>query len=244
MKYVILEDERLAADRLVKLVNEREPDFEHLITLDSVESAIKLLPSLSFDFLFMDIQLADGLSFEILDQVTIESPIIFTTAYDEYALRAFQANGIDYLLKPVVPDELNRALKKLSVRPAQDGEIHQLLKTLKPQGKEQFVVKVGDRLKTVKTCHTALIYSYNKGTFVFTEGRSYPVDYTMDKVEELLDPQVFFRISRKFILHIDHAQDMLSFSNSRLIIKVKGFDLEQVVVARERVAAFKKWLDR
>ncbi|RED92041.1 LytR/AlgR family response regulator transcription factor [Marinoscillum furvescens] len=244
MKYVILEDERLAADRLIKLVKEKAPELEHLITLDSVESAIKVLPSLTFDFLFLDIQLADGLSFEILDQVTITAPIIFTTAYDEYALRAFQANSIDYLLKPIVPDELERALNKLSVRPAQEEDIHQLLKTLKPQGKEQFVVKVGDRLKTVKTKDTALIYSYNKGTFVFAEGRSYPVDYTMDKVEELLDPQVFFRISRKFIIHVDHASDMLSFTNSRIIIKVPGFDLEQVVVARERVGFFKKWLDR
>lgn len=246
MKYIILEDERLAANRLKELVKEIRPDYKWILTLDSVESAVNSLPAMAVDLIFMDIQLADGLSFDIFDQVRIDTPIIFTTAYDEYAIKAFKANSIDYLLKPIDPDELQVAIEKYERQNGQsNSHVDQLIRSLQPTGKERFVVKVGEHLRTVETSGLQLIYSQDKGTYLFTkDGRKYLVDYTMDKVEDLLDKTQFFRVSRKFIVNLNYIKDIIAFTNSRLEIKVDHFDEEQVIVARERVNDFKEWLDR
>ncbi|MEQ8582576.1 MAG: LytTR family DNA-binding domain-containing protein [Marinoscillum sp.] len=246
MKYIILEDEKLASERLKKLVLAARPDFQWVLTLDSVESAVISLPALSVDLVFMDIQLADGNSFDIFDQIKLDVPIIFTTAYDEYALKAFKANSVDYLLKPIDPEELEKAIVKFE-KHAHKGndQVDGLLKALQPKGKERFVVKVGEHLKTVETRDIQLIYSHDKATYLFTkEGRKFLVDYTLDKVESLLGADQFFRISRKFIVNLSCIKDIIAFTNSRLEIVISGFEEEQVIVARERVAEFKAWLDR
>ncbi|WP_421894725.1 LytR/AlgR family response regulator transcription factor [Marinoscillum sp.] len=246
MKYIILEDEKLASERLKKLVLAARPDFQWVLTLDSVESAVISLPALTVDLVFMDIQLADGNSFDIFDQIKLDVPIIFTTAYDEYALKAFKANSVDYLLKPIDPEELEKAIVKFE-KHAHKGndQVDGLLKALQPKGKERFVVKVGEHLKTVETRDIQLIYSHDKATYLFTkEGRKFLVDYTLDKVESLLGADQFFRISRKFIVNLSCIKDIIAFTNSRLEIVISGFEEEQVIVARERVTEFKAWLDR
>lgn len=251
MRYIIIEDEQLAAKRLRSLIESCRSDYEFVAKFDSVEAASISLPALSFDLLFMDIQLADGLSFDIFDQINIDKPIIFTTAYDEFALKAFKTNSVDYLLKPIAESELDSAIKKFEKnfnKPKQTSsgtEIEQLMKSLQPSGKERFVVKVGEHLKTVETQQVQLIYSQDKGTYLFTDsGKRFLVDYTLDKVEELISAQQFFRISRKFIVNINFIKDIIAFTNSRLEIVVDQFDEDQIIVARERVGDFKSWLDR
>lgn len=241
-----MEDEKIASNRLKELIAGIRPDYQCVLTLDSVESAVISLPALQVDLAFMDIQLADGNSFDIFDQISLEVPIIFTTAYDEYALKAFKANSVDYLLKPIDPEELSKALDKFEKHSLKGKEeLSQLVKTMQPRGKERFVVKIGERLKTVETSDVQLIYSQDKGTYLFTkEGRKFLVDYTLDKVEELVDSEQFFRISRKYLVNLTYVKDLIAFTNSRLEIRIGGFEEEQVIVARERVGDFKAWLDR
>jgi DNA-binding LytR/AlgR family response regulator len=247
MKYIIIEDEKIAADRLRNLISELRPDYRHLLRIDSVESASISLKALQPDVIFMDIQLADGLSFDIFDQVQIETPIIFTTAYDQYAIQAFKTNSIDYLLKPIDKKELESAIEKFEKHIHSDPQeqVIQITQSLKPEGKERFVVRVGEHLKSIKTEDIKLFYSQDKTTYLFTtENRRFPLDYTIEKLEMLVSSQNFNKISRKFIINIEHIKDIIAFTNSRLEIKVDGFDDEQIIVAREKVNEFKAWLDR
>lgn len=255
MKYVIIEDEQLAAKRVRDLVAKIRPDYEFVTKFDSVEGATISLPVLQYDLLLMDIQLADGNSFDIFDQITLRTPVIFTTAYDEYAIKAFKTNSVDYLLKPIDETELRSAIEKfeetrvnvnrdeLALKP--DDQVLDLIKTLQPKGKERFIVKVGEHLRRVEVTDVQLIYSQDKGTYLFTsEGKRFLIDYTVEKVEELLDKRQFFRISRKYIVNLTFIKDIIAFTNSRLEIVIEHFDDEQVIVARERVSEFKNWLDR
>lgn len=251
MRYIIVEDEQLAAKRLRSLIEEVRPDYQFVAKFDSVESASISIPALAYDILFMDIQLADGLSFDIFDQIHIEKPIIFTTAYDEFALKAFKTNSVDYLLKPIGAVDLASAIKKFETnfnKPDKSSPIHDLnglMKSLQPSGKERFVVKVGEHLKTVETVNVQLIYSQDKGTYLFTkEGKRFLIDYTLDTVDELLNSDQFFRISRKFIVNLNFIKDIIAFTNSRLEIVIDHFEEDQIIVARERVGEFKSWLDR
>lgn len=251
MRFIIIEDEQLAAKRLRSLIETLRPGYEFVAKFDSVESASISLPALSYDVLFMDIQLADGISFDIFDQIKIDKPIIFTTAYDEFALKAFKTNSVDYLLKPIAEEELDTAMSKLELNfsvksndpPVTD--INQLIKSMQPSGKERFIVKVGDHLKTVETTDIQLVYSQDKGTYLFTNnGKRFLVDYTLDKVEELMSDSKFYRISRKYMINLNYIKDIIAFTNSRLEIVVDHFDEDQIIVARERVGEFKAWLDR
>ena len=251
MKYIIIEDEQIAAKRLRGLIESFRPDYEFVAKFDSIESATISLPVLKCDILFMDIQLADGNSFDIFDQISLNSPIIFTTAYDEFALKAFKHNSIDYLLKPIDEKELQNAILKFESsfgaqqQQSGGGQIDDLIKSLNPSGKERFVVKVGDHLKTVETKNIQLVYSQDKGTYLFTnEGKRFLVDYSLERIEDLLSPANFFRISRKFIVNVDAIKDMIAFTNSRLELVIDHYDDEQIIVARERVNDFKNWLDR
>ncbi|MEQ9306784.1 MAG: LytTR family DNA-binding domain-containing protein [Marinoscillum sp.] len=246
MRYIILEDERIASNRLKDLIKALRPEYQCTLTLDSVESALISLPALKVDLVFMDIQLADGNSFDIFDQMKFDVPIIFTTAYDEYALKAFKANSVDYLLKPIDPESLQGAIEKFERHSVKDDqEVGKIVRALRPEGKERFVVKVGDHLKTVETKDIQMVFSQDKGTYLLTkEGRRFLIDYTMDKVEELLSTEQFFRVSRKFLVNVNSIKDIIAFTNSRLEIVINHYDEEQVIVARERVADFKSWLDR
>lgn len=252
MKYIIIEDEQLAAKRLRELMATIRPNYEFVTKFDSVEGATISLPVLQYDLILMDIQLADGNSFDIFDQITLKTPVIFTTAYDEYAIKAFKTNSVDYLLKPIDEKDLTKAIEKfeenqIAARPAKEPSLDMtdLIKTLNPGGKERFVVKIGEHLKTVETANVQLVYSQDKGTYLFTkEGKRFLVDYTLDKVEQLLSTDKFFRISRKHLVHISSIKDIIAFTNSRLEIVIDHFEDEQIIVARERVGDFKGWLDR
>ena len=251
MRFIIIEDEQLAAKRLRSLIETLRPTYEFVSKFDSVESASISLPALAYDVLFMDIQLADGISFDIFDQIKVEKPIIFTTAYDEFALKAFKTNSVDYLLKPIAEEELQTAIEKLEQNfkkqePSTPSvDLGELVKSMQPSGKERFVVKVGDHLKTVETSDIQLVYSQDKGTYLFTtSGKRFLIDYTLDKAEDLLNKNQFFRISRKYMINLNYIKDIIAFTNSRLEIVVEHYDEDQVIVARERVGEFKSWLDR
>ncbi len=256
MRYIIIEDEQIAANRLKKLVQGLRPNYEYVTTLDSVEGATISLAALKFDILFMDIQLADGLSFEIFDQISMKKPVIFTTAYDQYAIKAFKTNGIDYLLKPIDEDELEGAISKFesqfvatqSSSAPNDfaGEIKKALESIQQKDgyKERFVVKIGDHLKAIPIGEIDLFYSEEKATFILsTDGRNYIIDFPLDRLVELVDPKRYFRISRKYIVCMESIEDILAFSNSRLKLKIRNYSDENVIVARERVQEFKQWLD-
>ena len=252
MKVLIVEDESMAAKRLTNLLLKLEPDIEILDQLDSVKTAVKWLSNNQADLLFFDIQLADGLSFEILNQVNIQTPIIFTTAFDEYAIKAFKVNSIDYLLKPIDPVELKHALEKFHQNFKQPetqqpnmAMLEQAMKMLTKQYKERFVVKIGEHIHTIPVSDTAYFFSQDKATFLVTEEKKrYIIDYTLEEVEGLIDPQDFFRINRKYLVSMRAVKDIVSYTNSRLRIILHQSDEMDAIVSRERVQDFKKWLDR
>src|SRR5680860_485296 len=204
------------------------------------------------DLIFLDIQLSDGLSFEIFDAVEVHSAIIFTTAFDEYALQAFKLNSIDYLLKPIDDDELEVAVKKYRTRTpalqkmALDFEdIKKLLiDPLEREYKKRFTARVGQHLKIINADEVECFYSENKGTYAATsDGRNYLLDTTLENLERELESRTFFRVSRKFYVSIDHIKDIISYTNSRLQIKLKHFSEQEIIVSRERVRDFKLWLE-
>jgi DNA-binding LytR/AlgR family response regulator len=253
MKILIIEDELQAVERLESLVRQLSPDSVIVAKLDSIKRSVEWLKGNSpADLIFMDIQLADGLSFEIFDKVEIKSPIIFTTAYNEYALKAFKVNSIDYILKPVDKTELSAAFKKYDVlvgkEMPQDKMIESIgyaMQMLTKKYKERFVIKVGEHLKSIDVRDILFFYSLEKATFAqTTEGRKHILDFTLDQLEGLIDPGRFFRINRKYFVAVDSIQDMISFTNSRLKLILKTNDDPEVIVARERVQQFKEWLDK
>jgi DNA-binding LytR/AlgR family response regulator len=250
---LIIEDEPEAADRLRKLVNELLPDATVAGSLDSVARSVAWLKANAApDLIFMDIQLADALSFEIFSKVDVTSPVIFTTAYNEYALRAFKVNSIDYILKPLDRDEVSGALDKLERlrgHPTSQQKmlesITMAMQTLTKKYKERFVLKVGEHLKSVEVDEILFFFSLEKATFAQTsDGRKHILDFTMDQIEDVLDPKKFFRINRAYIIGIESIHDMITHVNSRLRLVLKTSDDNDIIVARERVQEFKEWLDR
>ena len=253
MRVLIIEDEPQAAQRLASLLEALRPGVRILAQLDTVKRSVEWISANApADLIFMDIQLADGLSFEIFEKTDVRSPIIFTTAYNEYALKAFKVNSIDYILKPVDKDELAAAFHKFEqlVRtPAEAGKmmesISYAMQMLTRKYKERFVIRVGEHLRSVEVSEILFFFSLEKTTFAQArDGRKHILDFTLDQLEELLDPNRFFRINRKYIVSVDAIHDMISHVNSRLKLVLKTSDDDDVIVARERVQEFKTWLDR
>jgi DNA-binding LytR/AlgR family response regulator len=253
MDIVIIEDEILAAKRLQDIVKKYDPLTRVLAKLDSVKSSIKWFQENAHpNLIFMDIQLGDGMSFEIFEQVLPEAPVIFTTAFDEYAIRAFKVNSIDYLLKPVDFEELSFALNKYksqvkdkTVKGLMNHDISEtVLSMVKKEYKQRFASKVGEHIKTFTINNVACFYSFDKSTFaLLINGRNYMLDYSLEQLEHLLDPQQFFRVSRKFIIKHDQIKEIVSYSNSRLKIHLNIPPWEDdIIVSREKVAKFKAWL--
>ncbi|MEM9649549.1 MAG: LytTR family DNA-binding domain-containing protein [Bacteroidota bacterium] len=250
MNVIIIEDEKPAARRLSRLLSDLDVEVSTL--LHSVEESIEWFQSNPHpDLIFLDIQLSDGLSFEIFDTVEVKSAIIFTTAYDEYALQAFKLNSIDYLLKPIDDEDLEKAVKKYrNFKPENQkisvdfDDIKKLLvNPLEREYKKRFTVKVGQHLKIINADEVECFYSENKGTYAATvEGRSYLLDTTLEHLEDGLSPKKFFRVSRKFYVNINHINDIISYTNSRLQIKLNRFNEQEIIVSRERVKDFKLWL--
>jgi DNA-binding LytR/AlgR family response regulator len=252
MDILIVEDEPHAAQRLQTLACELIPGAKILACIDTVKKAVQWLKSGKPDLIFMDIQLADGISFQIFEQVQIDSPVIFTTAYDEYALRAFKVNSIDYILKPVDKEELSNALQKLknlSGKKDQHSDIlsniAQALEFLRTRHKTRFVVKVGEHLRTIEVDSILYFFSQDKTTFCVTDdNRNHVLDNTLEQLEDMLDPEAFFRINRKYLVRSSAIKDIISYTNSRLKLVLKGSTDNDIIVARERVQQFKVWLDR
>ncbi|MBT8325822.1 MAG: LytTR family DNA-binding domain-containing protein [Winogradskyella sp.] len=251
MNVIIIEDEKPSARRLQRMLKALHIEADTM--LHSVEESIDWFQNNQHpDLIFLDIQLSDGLSFEIFETIDIRSAVIFTTAYDEYALQAFKLNSIDYLLKPIDEAELKKAVEKYNGRTPQQQTVtldfndikNLLVNPLERDYKKRFSVKVGQHLKLINIDDIECFYSENKGTYAFTkEGRNYLLDTTLDNLADELEPDVFFRINRKFYININAIKDMVSYTNSRLQIKLNRYNEQEVIVARERVKDFKQWLE-
>ncbi len=250
MNVVIIEDEALAAERLEKMLRELDPEITVVAKLASVELSVAWLKENSADLIFLDIQLTDGLSFSIFDRVEVKTPVIFTTAYDQYAVKAFELNSVSYLLKPVKKRDLENSLEKYrSLRSAYSIDFDVLLSTIKgkTEYKKRFLVRMADRYKKVETEEIAYFFALEKSVFFRTvEGRTYPLDMTLDQVEKVIDPTVFFRINRKYIVHINAISNMVSWSKRRIKVELRPVvdDHMDTIVSMERYAEFKKWLDK
>ncbi len=252
MKVLIVEDEILVAKKLKKLISEIDPAIEVVEITDSVKNTAKWLANNpSPDLIFMDIQLGDGICFEVFEIIEVKCPIVVTTAFNEYAQEAFKVNSIDYLLKPVSKEEMKYALDKFhSMKPVFDmtksaQRMSEAKKMLESGYKSRFMVKIGSHIVSIPAEEIAYFFSRDKGTFFKTyEGRSYLVDYALEQVEEMIDPMRFFRINRKYMVAFQSISDIIAYSNSRLKVIIPHMDEPDILVSRHRVNEFKKWLDR
>jgi two-component system LytT family response regulator len=251
MTILIIEDEEAAYHRLKKLIAEMLPEANILLPVVSIKSAITwFVENAEPDLVFLDVHLADGESFEIFKKVKVTSPVIFTTAFDQYALEAFKLNSIDYLLKPIKKEELKRAVDKfLNSNLSKSGQVNfqQLISTLQLQTaayKERFVVKYGEHIKTIQTADSAYFYTENKANFIVTkDNKRFTIDYNLDQLEVLLDPKKFFRINRQFIIGFHAITEMFTYSKSRVLVKLSPPSKIETIVSSERSASFKSWLD-
>lgn len=254
MKTIIIEDEKPAARRLSRMLEDLDVNVSMM--LHSVEEAIEWFQNNEHpDLIFLDIQLSDGLSFEIFDVIEVHSAIIFTTAFDEYALQAFKLNSIDYILKPIDDEDLEQAVNKYRTRfktavqpntlALNFEDIKKLLvNPLEREYKKRFTAKVGQHLKIINAEDVESFFSENKGTYAATkEGRNYLLDTTLEQLEQELKPQQFFRVSRKFFVNVDYIKDIISYTNSRLQIKLNNNPQLEIIVSREKVKDFKLWLE-
>ncbi len=250
MKAIIIEDEKPAARNLSRILEKQ--DVNVIALLHSVEEAINwLISNEEPDLGFFDIKLGDGLSFEIFESMSIKFPVIFTTAYDQYAIKAFKVNSIDYLLKPIDDVEVKSALDKYNNlkigEKNQDylKQINTITQLLNPtKYKERFTIKVGRKIKLVNTKDISCFYSKDKASYIKTsENRAYLIEYPLDKLERMVNSRQFFRISRQFIINADAIEEIYTYSNSRLGIKLQNISIENIIVSREKVKNFKEWLD-
>ncbi|MDX2000935.1 MAG: LytTR family DNA-binding domain-containing protein [Chitinophagales bacterium] len=250
MRILIVEDEQPAARQLTRMLMEYEPDVHILDVLDSVENTVKWFQNFPPpQLVFMDIQLADGLSFDIFLQTNVSAPVIFTTAFDQYTLKAFKVNSIDYLLKPIDPTELKQALQKFkNLQPANAFDksmFNELLQAVKQHKyKERFLVKTGQQLYYIPT--SEILYAFAEEGMVFLvgrDGKKHAVDHTMEALEASIDPLVFFRINRTYIIRHDAIKKIHHYFNGRLKLDVLHAEKHEVIVSREKAASFKQWLD-
>ena len=250
MRIIIIEDEKPAARLLQRKVEKLGLQVETL--LHSVEEALHWFHFNEHpDLIFLDIQLSDGLSFEIFEKIEIKSAVIFTTAFDEYALRAFKLNSIDYLLKPIDEEDLEIAITKFknqfqkSSISSLDFEAikRMLVNPTEKIYKQRFTIKIGEHLKMISIEEVECFFSENKGTYLHTiDNRDYLLDVTLEQLESELNPKDFFRVSRKFIIPLKTIKDIVVYSNSRLKVILPTYKSDEVIVSRERVNDFKEWL--
>ena len=250
MNIIIIEDEKPAARLLERKIEKLGYSITTL--LHSVEESLLWFQNNSHpDLIFLDIQLSDGLSFEIFEKIDIKSAVIFTTAYDEYALRAFKLNSIDYLLKPIDEEELATAISKFANQFQVNSVLNldfeaikrMLVNPISKEYRKRFSVKIGQQIKVIDVAEIECLYSENKGTYIHTsDNRDYLIDSSLEVVEAELNPNDFFRISRKYIIPLQSVKEIQVYSNSRLKISLPTYKADEVIVARERVSDFKEWL--
>jgi two-component system LytT family response regulator len=246
MKILIIEDEAAAVRRLVKMLGEILPGAEVVETIDSIEQSLNwLLNHPAPDLILMDIHLADGSSFEIFQHAEVRSPVIFITAYDQYALEAFKVHAVDYLLKPVKREELEQALQRVQRWKQMEGISYEKLAQAMQQGSwnKRFLIRLGQNFKVIDLKDAAYFYTENKITFLTTlAGKRYPLDYSLEKLEEMLPADQYFRINRQFIVGIGAIQEMYSVSKSRVKLNLQPPCNIDTIVSTERSPVFKKWL--
>ncbi len=252
MNFLIIEDEYHAVKRLQKLIRELKPKAKILCALESVEDSVEWFKTNKApDLVFLDIQLADGLSFEIFNKVKVENPVIFTTAFNEYAIRAFKVNSVDYLLKPIDKQELKTAFEKFDRlyldHPSKKFDAHTIQKLLsnftKPKSIHRFLIKRGHHLSYIPTSEVAYFYSENAITYLVSMNKKkHNLEYTLEDLDEMLDSEHFFRINRKFIVKIDAVQRVTSYFNHRLKLELSPKSNTEAIVSRDRVKNFKAWL--
>jgi len=250
MNVVIIEDEQLAAEKLINQLQLLAPDVAVLAILESVEEAINWLAANSPpDLVFMDIQLEDGISFEIFDAVKVEAPVIFTTAYDEYAIRAFKVNSIDYLLKPIGNKELKAALAKFRSKyedeQAFTQKVARVIEQISKKYKNRFFIKVGTRYQSIQVSDICCFYVEERNTFLRTSaGKTFDLDHSLDQLQLMVDPEQFFRISRNYLVNISCVSEAVSYSTNRLKLKLKVGFKDGLIVSRDRVSDFKRWMNK
>lgn len=249
IQVLLIEDEEPAAKRLQKLLNETTEEVNVLGIVDSIHSAKEWLQNHPEPQLILaDIHLADGISFELFKQVEVKCPIIFTTAYDEYALQAFKLNSIDYLLKPIKKDELQKALQKFRKQTEtqlQQLNINQLLEAFSQTDKyrQRFVIRYGEHIKTIETKDVAYFYTEARANFLITkDAKRYVIDFNLDQLDQMLNPKQFYRINRQFIISLQSIDEMSTWTKGRVMIKLKPASKLETIVSTERSAEFKKWL--
>ena len=252
MKVLIIEDELPAARRIEQLIRQQRSQVEILAVIDSITEAVKwFAQNPAPELILMDIHLADGLSFDIFQSIQIQSMVIFTTAYDQYAIRAFKVNSIDYLLKPIDALELKSALDKYDQMRGQTASfdysmLNGMLDSLKNRNyRERFLVKFGNAFTYIQA--QEMRFCYAEDSLVFTrlaDGKKYSLDYTLEQLEQLLNPTQFFRINRKILLHIEAVDKIHPYFNNRLKLELQPSPGFEIVVSRERVQDFKNWIDQ
>ncbi|WP_347175363.1 LytR/AlgR family response regulator transcription factor [Polaribacter uvawellassae] len=247
MKIVIIEDEILAVEKLERYLSKYNTEIVVVEKLSSISEAVSWFQKEEeYDVVFMDIQLTDGLSFEIFNQAKILKPVIFTTAFDEYAIDAFKVNSIDYILKPITFTDVSKAMSKLTemekVFTGNDSMINVVKQIAEKKTKDRFLVRLGNHIHSIKTSEISLFYAEGRTVYLITNTkRKYILDFKLESLEEVLNPAEFFRVNRTFIVNISDIQDVLVYSNSRLKITSKVFNEKEIIVSREKVNAFKTW---
>jgi len=249
MKVLIIEDEQATAQRLGKLLQEIEPAIEVIEVLDSIDSCVKWFKSNHHpDLIFQDIHLADGSSFEIFGQVEVKSPVIFVTAYDQYALQAFKVNSVDYLLKPVKKTDLIEALKKFhkyhELKKETTFDYSALAQLIKKENvQKRFLVRYGEKIKAVDIENIAYFFTQESNLFFKTfDNHQYPLEISLDKLEPMLDATQFYRINRQFIINYKAIKEMYSYSKSRVKIELNPPCEIETIASTERSGDFKQWL--
>ena len=252
MRVVVFEDEKLASERLIELIQELKPQAEVVASLKSVEAAqLWLDNNPEPDLLVSDIQLLDGSSFEIFEQKPIKCPVIFTTAYNEYAIKAFEVNSVDYLLKPIQKEKLANALLKLEERQAEAvvspldiDQIRQVIQGTSVEYKSRFLVKFGQRIKAIPVEQIAYFFSQDKLTYLVTfEGKKLPLDQPLEELEGLINPKNYFRVNRKYIVHFDAVSDIHPYFKGRVKLQLEPDAQDDIVISSEKTPLFKQWLD-
>ena len=248
MKVLIVEDEVPAQIQLERLINAHYPHFEVIGKVTSIKATVDWLRDHSADLIFMDVELSDGLCYEIFKQTTVQTPVVIVTAYDRYAVEAFKVNSVDYLLKPVHRDDFIEAVERALKRnaPLASWDVTALKKIFQPQSgfRERFTIKLGDRIIVLNISDIAYFCAEEKSTFIVTcEAKKYLSDLTLDTIEEQLDPKQFFRLSRGCITHIDAIGSIVKHANSRLKITLQPDYHEAILVSRVRTPLFLDWLE-
>lgn len=251
MNVLVVENEMPAADRIIRMLNRIDRSIRVMDIIETAEKAINCLQNQPKpDLILMDIQLDDGLCFEIFETINVDIPVIFTTAYDEYTLKAFKVNSIDYLLKPVDEESLRSALAKYNKLNTEKDpltrDFKQLLHELRNQYKSRFLVKAGEKFRSITIREISHFHIMRRNVFLTDQhGKDYGIDYSLEQLESSLDPGKFFRINRECIVNIDSIALMYSYSSGRLQLTMKGGNKdEQFIVSRNKVAEFKKWIDK